>query len=486
MFGMRKNITFLLSVAVVCIFTFPVYTLLAIDEVYSNVYYDALFGNIFFSMILIWGGRWSLVFGTMIVFQRIFEILTVQIWGNGTFSAGITRKAFIHFVESSSKEVWGYVQLLYPYLIIGIVVVIVYMFVYAMASFKIVRVLEHRRIGQALWMRILRLGFVFVLIYVGWNNRVRTDIFFFERNNDVILQLLTSDNTYPYMSEPVPEKDKIDFYFIVGESASSDYMSLYGYDKKTTPYLDSLPASKLSVFKNALSPASSTFSSYEIMFSRIKQSNRETFFLSPNLVEELKHMGYYTVWQSYHPARRSFVYESLLNSVDAVYSSNDNEDDRTMLLQLKDNMRDAPTAYFINMFGSHPYYDVPEDQKVFSAVAVSDEKQDTINRYNDTILALDDFIKRTVQLAEKHKEKTGRDYVVWYVSDHGQSLYNNGSDWVGHSTDSADTSGLRIPFFIVNKNNLPCGFALPVQRGINTGATFDMVIKSLCGVRSNK
>ena len=43
-------------------------------------------------------------------------------------------------------------------------------------------------------------------------------------------------------------------------------------------------------------------------------------------------MGYYTVWQSYHPAQRSFVYESLLNSADAVYSSNDNEDDRTLLI----------------------------------------------------------------------------------------------------------------------------------------------------------
>ena len=87
-----------------------------------------------------------------------------------------------------------------------------------------------------------------------------------------------------------------------------------------------------------------------------------------------------------------------------------------------------------------------------------------------------------MQLAEKHKEKTERDYVVWYVSDHGQSLYNNGSDWVGHSTDVSDTSGLRIPFLIVNKDKLPCGFTLPVQRGLNMGTTFDMVIKSLCGM----
>ena len=114
-------------------------------------------------------------------------------------------------------------------------------------------------------------GVVFALVYVGWNNRVRTDIFFFERNNDVALQLLMSDNTYPYMGKPVIEKDKIDVYFIVGESTSSDYMSLYGYNKKTTPYLDSLPPEKLSVFKNTLSPAISTFSSYEIMFSRIKK-----------------------------------------------------------------------------------------------------------------------------------------------------------------------------------------------------------------------
>ena len=73
MIDVRKKITFSLSVAVGCIFTFPVYTLLAIDEVYSNVYYDALLVNILFPVILIWGGRWFLAFGAMIAFQDCFS-----------------------------------------------------------------------------------------------------------------------------------------------------------------------------------------------------------------------------------------------------------------------------------------------------------------------------------------------------------------------------------------------------------------------------
>ena len=480
----NKIISFWIAVLIICVATFPIYTLLAIDEVYSNVYYDAIFGNVLFALILVFGGRFTLLFGGLVAFQRILEILTVQIWGGGVFSTGITRQAFLHFSESSPIEIWGYIQLLYPDILLGTVIVFVYLIIYYLACKTVLCTLHRRRINHSFMRRVVMLGLSIWLVFTAWNNRVRTDVFFFENNHDQELKWLISKNTHPYLSTPVTADKKIDFYFILGESASSDHLNLYGYGRNTTPYLNSLSSDDLTVFDKAISPASSTFKSYELMFSRNKKSDLKMFFLSPNLIEELKHMGYRTLWQSYHPARRSFVYESLISSSDIFLSSDDNSDDRKMLPMVKDNLQDAPTVYIINMYGSHPYYDVPVDQKVFSKVSNTDRKQDVINRYDDTILALDSFIKDTVALAKSHSQKTGREYVVLYLSDHGQVLFKDGSDWAGHSTNANDLTGYRIPLLIINKKALPCSDSIKNVSGLNTGDTFYMVMSGLCGIRT--
>lgn len=290
---------------------------------------------------------------------------------------------------------------------------------------------------------------------------------------------MLADNSYEFVGRPVSNNKKIDLYFVLGESASSNQMSLYDYKRKITPYLDSLPQEFITKFNNVLSPSSSTFASYEIMFSPSRVKNTKMFFIAPNLIEELKHIGYQVVWQTYHSGRQSVIYESLVRNADFHYSSDDNVDDRKMLVMLFKNLKEEASVYFINMYGSHPYFNVPEDQIYFSEKKSNDKKQDTINRYDNTILALDNFIKRVVKMAEKHKKNTKRPYAIWYVSDHGLVLFKDGSNWAGHSLNSENISGFQIPFFILNKSNLPCGEKLDRVYGENTGSTFEMVLVSL-------
>ncbi|MGB1428669.1 MAG: sulfatase-like hydrolase/transferase [Cycloclasticus sp.] len=466
----------LLWVMLIVILVFPIYSLLSVDEVFSNEWRDVVMGNVIFGLVLIWGGKYTLyTFGVMVAFQRILEILVVYVWGAGRFSAGITRQLFLNIQSSTFTENFGYFKQIYPSLFVAGIVIVIYINLYYYACKKVMIGGNKQR---HIIYKILKTIIILYLLYFAWNKKVRTDIFFFENNKDQQLTWLNMENKYPFLTKKTDKK--IDVYFILGESASKNHLSLYGYKRNTTPYLNS--AKNLTVFNDPISPASSTFASYEIMFSRIDKSDKEMFFTPPNMIEELKNMGYYTIWQTYHPLRKSLVFESLADSVDLFLSSDNVGDDRAMISMLKNNLKPQATFYIINMFGSHPYYNVPDDQKHFSKDKNANDKQDTINRFDDTILALDSFVKSVVDMAEQHKQTTHRPYVIWYVSDHGQSIYTNGSDWVGHSANTGDISGYQVPMFIVNKNNLPCGNKLPnPNKQINTGGTYNFILSSLCG-----
>ena len=465
----------------IIILLFPIYSLLSVDEVFSNEWSDVVIGNVIFALVLIWGGRWSLLFGSVVAFQRILEIMVVQVWADGRFSAGITRQLFLNMQSSTFTENFGYFKQIYPSVLLSFVIFVFYLLVYYIACRG---VLKTRKKYDGVVYKIysvLKFGIVLFLIYFAWNKKVRTDIFFFENNKDEQLTWLNMENKLPPLTT-APNK-KVDVYFVLGESATATHLSVYGYDRPTTPYLNS--AKNLTVYKNAMSPAPSTFDSYEIMFSRINKSNLEMFFTTPNMIEELKNMGYHTVWQTYHPLRKSLVFESLADSVDVFLSSDVVGDDLKMLPMLKNNFSQEAGFYIINMFGSHPYYDVPTPQKHFSKQSNDDKKTDTINRYDDTILALDNFLSEVEKLANQHKQKTGRDFVIWYVSDHGQSIYTANPNWVGHAINTDDIQGYNVPMLIFNKNNLPCEKKLPNpnSKRLETGKTFNFVLGSLCGLK---
>ena len=478
-----KRIKIFFSCLAIVTMLFPYYQFKTHPDVFGW-YIDFLIGNTLFALVIIFGGRWSLLFGGIIAFQRIFEILAVQIWG--AYFVGITSRLVDDLFSNTLGEAIEYGTSLYKEIIAATIIVTLYLWVYYRLAKFLVSVMEKRRYGQKRWKQIVRFTLVALLLTLAWNKRAQTEVFFFESKYGDRLSYYLADNTMGYLTKTNVPEAKVDVYFIIGESVSKSNMSLYGYERKTTPYLDSLNSKTLTFWRDAIAPEGHTSASFKAMFSRKIYEDDATFFLSPNIVEELNHAGYKTVWASYRRMNKTvYAFPALIKPSTVQIDASNPYDDRVILDLVKKQMLAEPSVYFIDVFGSHPAYKerVSEEQKHFMNMTADTNKEEIINAYDDSILIMDNIIERTHKMATNHAKKTVRPFTIWYVSDHGQNLYADSSDWMGHpASREVHPNGYEVPFLILNKKNLPCGNVLPPvdEARLNLGRIFDFVLGSLC------
>ena len=88
--------------------------------------------------------------------------------------------------------------------------------------------------------------------------------------------------------------------FIIGESLNKDHMSIYGYEKKTTPHLDSLKnVTSLFSFNNVNSSAIGTVPAFRYMMSSLRVTDSvEEWTDKDFLLDIIKSAGYNTMWIS--------------------------------------------------------------------------------------------------------------------------------------------------------------------------------------------
>lgn len=83
---------------------------------------------------------------------------------------------------------------------------------------------------------------------------------------------------------------------ILGESARADFMSAYGYNRPTTPWLDSISkkGDELVLFNDVCSAATNTIFSSQRIFTYWNNTPYKQWYNYPDLTNVLKHSGYYT------------------------------------------------------------------------------------------------------------------------------------------------------------------------------------------------
>ena len=182
---------------------------------------------------------------------------------------------------------------------------------------------------------------------------------------------------------------------------------------------------------------------------------------------------------------QNYIYDSMISESEKSYFTGV-DNDMLLLDLLKEKANAYPTFYFFHTGGSHVPFKIrsPADKKVFSKKSVSDVKEQTLNEYDDSILYTDNFLEQLDKIAKKRKQKTGRDYVIWYISDHSLALFKDSSHWSTYVLDKQSLIGRDVPFFILNRQALKCSNRLPKQevkdRLLNTTQTFYWVLGSLC------
>ena len=253
----------------------------------------------------------------------------------------------------------------------------------------------------------------------------------------------------------LPEPDKIiakpqrNIIMVIGESLRGDRLSLLGYDKKTTPKLDSL-AEKDKISYNTVFPGGTmTNTSFAVLMNRLisPQYNAQISDQKNNLFRLAKENGFKTYFISRNSFSQLETMHSLLSrqNIDIFCSKsnmtdfiNDPIDYDIDLISLLENI-DLNHSNFIilQQRGSHsPYFkQYPETFGDFE------------DEYDNTVLYTDMILSEMMGYLSKNSPL---ETFFLFTSDHGELLGENGKNSHGCFEDGV----INVPYiFYTNSKN---------------------------------
>jgi lipid A ethanolaminephosphotransferase len=225
---------------------------------------------------------------------------------------------------------------------------------------------------------------------------------------------------------------------VVGETARADRFSLNGYERLTNPRLTQ--RTNLISLPNISSCGTSTAVSVPCMFSALTRNefSDSKFKAEENVIDLLIRAGVHVLWRDNNSDSKGVMARfDAQNYKDPSINPICDEEcrDEGMLVGLQDYIDSHPTGdilIVLHMMGSHgpAYYKrYPPAFEQFTPVCQKTQleqcDQASIdNAYDNTILYTDYFLDKTIDLLKQNSPKF--EASMFYMSDHGESLGENG------------------------------------------------------------
>ncbi len=250
------------------------------------------------------------------------------------------------------------------------------------------------------------------------------------------------------------EFEEATFIFVLGESTTRKRMSLYGYGRKTTPFLDSIKPD-LNLYNNVLSE-------HVYTIGALKSSLTLNGLITDNdysIIQMMNEAGFKTFWLSNQ--RPIGEFESLVTKIakasdilvlkNTALAGTITPHDDILLPEFDKVLKDNAKKKFIvlHTLGTHLLYAdrYPEQFQQFEGQSPSNfnhpQANQRSNDYDNAIL-YHDYILKTV--FEKIQDVNHPVYII-YFSDHGEEVYES-LDFSGHSEENPTKAMYEVPFFI--------------------------------------
>jgi glucan phosphoethanolaminetransferase (alkaline phosphatase superfamily) len=264
-------------------------------------------------------------------------------------------------------------------------------------------------------------------------------------------QDVTNASTELYLSEGKAEWDKI--IVILGESLTPHHMSLYGYERPTTPFLLSQIENPNFFHTVALSSGVSTDISVAFflnagfgeagsikaakgnhcLFKIAKEKDYSTHFLSIQSAEQLRYIAPYLCASSLDDYKT-------LEDIAPTTPDHQAADDKDLLSYLEKIIKfDTKQFVILHQRGSHAPWEMRSKTK--NQIFPHDSK---INHYDNSVIEFDLFMKDFYRIVSASDKKI----LVVYLSDHGEALGQDGK-W-GHG--QLITTAFETPLIIQSFN----------------------------------
>jgi lipid A ethanolaminephosphotransferase len=266
--------------------------------------------------------------------------------------------------------------------------------------------------------------------------------------------------TDAYLLTQSPRRQKNNLtILVVGETARASSYSLNGYAHNTNP---NLAKQDIINYSNTWSCGTATAISLPCMFSNIGRDNYSdnTAKHQQNLLDVLQHAGVQVLWRDNNSGCKGVCArvetQEMTNIHGPQYCVDGECYDEILLSNLQqyiDNLnRDA--VIVLHLQGSHgPSYHLryPKRFAVFKPFCDSNQLEDctreeVVNVYDNTILYTDHVLNEVIELLKLNS--TQLNTAMLYMSDHGESLGENGVYLHGLPYFMAPDHQKHIPFIV--------------------------------------
>lgn len=278
----------------------------------------------------------------------------------------------------------------------------------------------------------------------------------------VVRELSAQRRELPYKESATSDHLAGKVVMVIGESASRDHHSLYGYPLPTTPRMDAIRDS-LFIFSDAVASSTTTAENLPRILSFMRdEPGQGEWYEYPTALSLFKAFGYNTVWLSNQERTGDWSNLSGILSGDAdvvkYLGSMDSEDhitdryDDILIPTFRKQLAgtDSLCLICLHLMGSHIGYEerYPKDRRHFTYKDILEKtprrewldkaKGETIARYDNSIAFTDSILSVVTDEVARLSEPA----IMIYLSDHGENVFDD-RDFRGR-----DPKFVRVPFFI--------------------------------------
>lgn len=269
------------------------------------------------------------------------------------------------------------------------------------------------------------------------------------------------------------ENTKTNVLLISIDTLRPDHLRIYGYNRSTTPYIESL-ASEGTVFENVFVPLPATSASHASLFTSLHPLKHKIFSNGMKLEPKIETIAEVFQKNNYHTMGvvsvghigKEFGYDKGFDKFSDKWDSKkdgNTESSRSakssnisaeeFLEDYQENHSDKPFFMFLHYFDAHaPYDEHPSisfkeelDNKIASKL--NKNLMEMVNNYDKEIKYVDENIENIVEKIKKISPKNN--LIIAITSDHGEQ-FGEHNYFGGHADIYKET--VRVPLIFWGKN----------------------------------
>ena len=384
--------------------------------------------------------------------KEVYEILTINLLVD-FLKFGLIPIIFIIFILKI-KSIKLYQFFLRKVIILGILTVIIFSLIWV--QFKSISSLI--KSNPEIKYQLLPASFIISTIMVLYEDLISPT-----QNNEV---KLTNIDPTAIRSNDRISKLPITTIIVVGETVRAQNWGISGYKRQTTPQLSKLPIIN---FPYANSCGTSTEVSLPCMFSHLKREQYNKIKIKPkvSVLNLLHQLDLDIVWIDNQSGCKNTcigLKELKASNFDdgKKYCQNLNCLDEVLIEGLKTNIskENKDQVIILHQIGNHgPGYfkRYSKEFNIFTPACNTNDlmkcsNEEIVNAYDNAILYTDYVLAKIIRTIQ---DLNDRNFVLIYLSDHGESLGENNIYLHGMPYKIAPIYQKRVPIFFWHSKNFP-------------------------------